>query len=330
MSKELKPMGNNKYDILMKNQIVKAPKESGLLNAVNKTADIHYIAADIVKLAEERKPRSYENSHNYQRPEEVRYQRPRSPEDVVLPLAGGILLGSAGFNAYANKDIGAPVKVVSSGLNDFKNTMPKKFLKRTKGGKYISEVLRSVKNMSRKKVASDYIYEIEKTAAIKKVNLKKNFINDAKLMIRQDFVRPGIEAVPYFAAPAALSYLVGKDINNNLSPVRGKDVSNKIVIDVPLEKKASISNKFKKAKVSGYAARKPDVQRTWKEWSTQNLPSQALRGLGRSIFPASVIALVGRDIKRDMARVDMISNITPIPEGHARIVIETNDKSKGK
>ena len=152
-----------------------------------------------------------------------------------------------------------------------------------------------------------------------KINKAK--LDDAKLMFIQDFLRPGLEAVPYFAAPAALSYAIGKDLNNNLRPVRGPEASSsKVVIDVPIEKKASDTSP-----VTGYRARKPDIDKNWGEWASQNLPSQALRGLGRAVFPATAIALIGRDIRRGMLDTSVMNNLPPVPEGHARLIVETND-----
>jgi len=291
MAKELKPLDASKYDKILGNKIIKTPNVNGSLNASNK---IKKIASELKEVKEKK--------------------------DNLFPLAMGVLLGAGAFNAAAHKNISAPLGVVGEGVKDFAERMPRKMMKKNPVTKHVQEVFKTVKSSSRKKQASEYEEEIIKIARLSsKINKAK--LDDAKLMFRQDFLRPGLEAVPYFAAPAALSYAIGKDLNNNLRPVRGPEASSsKVVIDVPIEKKASDT-----PPATGYRARKPDIDKNWGEWASQNLPSQALRGLGRAVFPATAIALIGRDIRRGMLDISVMNNLPPVPEGHARLIVETND-----
>lgn len=291
MAKELKPLDASKYDKILGNKIIKTPNVNGNLNASNK---IKKIASELKEVKEKK--------------------------DNLFPLAMGVLLGAGAFNAAAHKNISAPLGVVGEGVRDFAERMPRKMMKKNPVTKHVQEVFKTVKSSSRKKQASEYEEEIIKIARLSS-KISKAKLDDAKLMLRQDFLRPGLEAVPYFAAPAALSYAIGKDLNNNLRPVRGPEASSsKVVIDVPIEKKASDI-----PPATGYRARKPDIDKNWGEWASQNLPSQALRGLGRAVFPATVIALIGRDIRRGMLDTSVMNNLPPVPEGHARLIVETND-----
>ena len=311
MAKELKPLDASKYDKILGNKIIKTPNVNGNLNASNKIIKTPNVNGNL-------------NASNKIKKIASELKEVKEKKDNLFPLAMGVLLGAGAFNAAAHKNISAPLGVVGEGVKDFAERMPRKMMKKNPVTKHVQEVFKTVKSSSRKKQASEYEEEIIKIARLSsKISNAK--LDDAKLMLRQDFLRPGLEAVPYFAAPAALSYAIGKDLNNNLRPVRGPEASSsKVVIDVPIEKKAA----FKKKPIppaTGYRARKPDIDKNWGEWASQNLPSQALRGLGRAIFPATAIALIGRDIRRGMLDTSVMNNLPPVPEGHARLIVETND-----
>ncbi|MDF2841707.1 MAG: hypothetical protein K0R00_133 [Herbinix sp.] len=155
----------------------------------------------------------------------------------------------------------------------------------------------------------------------------------AKQMVRDDFLRAGLESIPYYGAPALAGFVAGKNI---FDPAVDPNVE-RVVVDFPLSSLQK-QNKPRKRKTTGSISKQaydagielgqiPQPRNIpWGEWAKETLPKKALQGLSRSIFPALFIATTGRNLKGRLEKLEQKEDSPksqPIPDGIARVTIET-------
>jgi hypothetical protein len=276
-------------------------------------------------------------------------------------LAGGSVLGAAALQALLMKDPKAPIQSISRGTNLFIHKLPKKVLGKNKNAKNMIDIIRTgtkpyqkrgtkngAKTFNESKVFNeaaqknvkpdiDTLVEAEKEASqlidelfYKQANLQTKVeevaaspkMQKARRMIRDDFFRSGIESVPYYAAPAALGYVTGKNLSH---PEDDPNVT-RVIVDVPLENlQDKMSKKAAEAATEiGQAIANAKTDMSWKEWATEQLPKRTIQGLGRAVFPAIVIGVTGRNIKGRLEKLEKNDkNGDGVKDGTARITIET-------
>jgi hypothetical protein len=228
-------------------------------------------------------------------------------------VAGAALLGAGAFDAISNKSVLSPVKHMGDAAQKVMYKYPKKIIgKSGPVGKLIVNIANVMKNQLRRggigKRASEEIDDIffNKTAGFK-------IPQKAKDIFVRDFIQEGIAAVPYMAAPATTSYMIGRDIRHGGAKIKNT-YDDKIVIDVPTEKLKL------NEKTASYEKSIP-----WGEFFKEELPRRGVQGLSRSLFPTAVVALTGRNITNAMEKVnDNNNNLPPVESGKTRIIIQTS------
>jgi len=199
-----------------------------------------------------------------------------------------------------------------------------------------------------KKQASEIIDELlEKEAGT--FSSGKHF---AKKLLKEDVAQNALGSIPFFAVPAAASYVTGRDLKYDAKKIsrHGKD---KIVIDIPLsdfKKKSEISKtagvNFKnarnfvagrksalgkmkekmKSKVTEAAGATQDnlhKSPTWKEFFKYEMPSRSVKALTWALPATALTALTGRNLRGSFEKTDSKNNV-PLEPGKARVTIETS------
>lgn len=213
--------------------------------------------------------------------------------DLYPAVAGSVVTGAMIADGLANKSVTAPFQHAKKAVKKTMYSYPKKLLGRVgKSGKFLNNLAKTMG-----KHASHEIDEIYKYAG---------FSDRAKQILCEDFIGKGIEAIPYVAAPAAVSAIVGKDIKHGGRKIRDT-YNDKIVVDVPTGELG---------KIASY-----DAKGYFKKLFTKDVPSKAVQGVSRALFPAAVVAITGHNITNAMEKIKPDSE-NSVPEGKARITIE--------
>lgn len=330
--------GSNKYDDILKNKIVKAPMEDGAINAVNSNPMFRNASEEVdflCKVASENysnrnyhynKNNSYYNKNKNENDKKEEINLKPIPFDdnkknTINPyvLLGSSVLTAGAIEALIKKDIKAPLKSTKKGFNDFVYEAPRNIGEHNKVVKNVKRVIRKgTKPLRGKNNPNNGFGSMNKLAATldKKTNLKK--------MFKEDFVRQGLETIPYYGAPAVAGYLISKCIAQPSS----KNKTSKIVIDVPIEElqKADNQNNIDNSEVYKRAS---EDDLSWGDWAKYKLPSKAVQGLSKNLFPAIIVAATGRNIKGNLEKVDRDrlknNKLPPQEPGKIRIVIDTNE-----
>lgn len=147
-----------------------------------------------------------------------------------------------------------------------------------------------------KKASDELNYLFEKHAGS-----KKDF---AKKVIVENFFKKGLESIPYYLASSSLGYAMGRDMRRGLK--KDKDINN----DNQNNKIASYSMKNNKIKIKN--AGKVAVEK-------------AAEGLGRTLFPAAVTAITGRNIMDSLKKIDEPRKNTTQEDLANSIIININN-----
>lgn len=289
---------------------------------------------------------------------EIKNDREKKEYNPFL-TAGGAVLGAAALQALFTKSLKAPVSSIKSGVDDFKYSIPRKTIGKNKHVREVMKTLKtgtkkmnsnlkgqmnasnnySARNSFNKTVADNVGSSANVASSVGKQTANtsaNNKMQTIKKSIRDDFVRSGIEAVPYYLAPAAFGYLAGKNISH---PEDDSGVK-RIIMDVPSDLMQSTGNKKRKPRQTGKITKEAsdisalDLPKnlandlSWSEWAKTQLPRKALQGLGRSLFPAMVIHSTGRNIKGRLEKLEHNDNADHVKPGDTRIIIETIPTSK--
>jgi hypothetical protein len=237
----------------------------------------------------------------------------KSTGDSAYPyVAGAGLLGAATFDALAHKSVTAPLTHMKEGVIKGMYAYPKKLVGRAgKAGKMTVDVLKAVKDKVKTAEIIDDLY-FEKIAGSDEILKGKAF---AKKLVKEDFFKEGLKAIPYVAGPAAASYVIGRDLRHGGGKIRDTYNGNNIVIDVPLNKANSFSPTEKIA-----------MTKEWEKFIKNDLPSKGVQGLARALFPATIVAGTGRNITNAMEDIrNKENNLPPLEEGKARVIIQTKE-----
>lgn len=348
--------GTNKYDLLLNNKVVKAPTSGGEINAVNVNPLFRSASEEIDFLHKVANDGNTYNFHHNRNRKKMYHGKPRNDFEKeksnlkVIPendeklefnpylVAGGSILGAAAIQALTSKNLTAPLSSMKNGVKDFAYRLPRKTLGKKKPiGRAMDVLKMSVKPLYKEdrihmnKTSTWIDHEYEKIATMNSFTKKFEKINNSpkaqkiKGVLRDDFIRTGIETIPYYTAPAALGYFAGKNISH---PEDDPGVQ-RVIVEVPLENFPKKTNK-KTPKKALYQATNLEKQAirndmSWSEWATNELPRKAVQGLGRTVFPAAVIGLTGRNIKGRLERLEKkdSNQNSDLKNGTARIIIET-------
>jgi len=306
--------GNNKYNKILKNDQIAAPKintEPKLFKSASEELDFLYeVAGGKEVLAELREIREDDKKH--------------SP--YLFPAA--LLAASAGTHAIVKKDITAPGKLLwRVGPQKLKREVGKAFGRAFPSTNSARKAIKDISKASKGKAASDkakktinnnkdWFDPMIKKAALEGIKssapetyqaLKGRKL--AKKLFKEDFIRGGLEAIPFWGVPAAAGMIVGKNIYD---PSRDRDNNKKIVVDVPangaLSKMAASARQY--------------VSKPWKDWAREDLSSAGARGLGRALAVTGVVGVTGRNIRGRWEKMDGQGDLPPVEEGKIRLIIE--------
>mgnify|MGYP000942048690 CR=1 FL=1 len=373
--------GTNKYDKILKNQIIKAPGGGGVRNAVNinpmfrnageKIDFLYKVASDNRQQKGynrgNRDRRPYNKNKPYDAKEEIHLREINDNDKSSLNpylTAGGAVLGSAALQALLTKDPMAPVNSARKGTEKFIHKIPRKTIGKNKTVRNILDVIKT----GTKPVCRTFHKDATTSEFIDKM-FEKTASDRLKSIIRDDFIRGGIESIPYSATPAALRYFTNKSKSRHSDESTDHDSNvTQVVIDVPIEylygnnkkKKYDIpkqispnnsdvtqavidipidylygNNKKKESRMPKQASEMQHPKSlSWKEWALDTLPRRVARGLGTTILPAIVINVTGRNIKGGLEKKKSSKKNTPInaplPNGMARIIVQTNGSGISK
>ena len=228
----------------------------------------------------------------------------RNPEkDLEYNTIGTGVSAALLLNAMHNKRMLKPASVMANVVGDKMMKYPLRVIKKnSKAGKIVVDVAGQVNKKIRSKKASDELNDLEKLAKIDAEFGKKLF--------KEHFLERGKESIPYYAAPAALSFMLGRNLRRGFEKEpKKKDDSEKI---------AQFSPKFK-------------ITPKMEDGIKMNLEKGA-EGLGRTIFPAAVMAVTGRDITNSFGKLKDNDNMSTRQNDMAnKIVIQINgDDTKRK
>jgi len=202
-----------------------------------------------------------------------RFDKERSPEkDLEYNTIGTGISAGLILNALSHKKVLKPAGVMASIAGDKMMKYPLRVVKNnSKAGKVVVDVAAQVnKGLKRKKKASDELLDLEKLASFDAEYGKK--------LLNEHFLQKGKESIPYYVAPAALSFALGRNLRRGFE----KEPKKK---DDP-------------EKVAGFKM-SPKVEGEVK----MNL-EKGVEGLGRTIFPAALMAATGRDITNSFGRLE--------------------------
>lgn len=266
---------------------------------------------------------------------------PKERNDIYPKAVGAVVGGAMLANAIAKKNPYATLNVVGKSLKNTATKIPKNAIKRTGPiGEFAVGVGEKVKKGMEKTVKDVNKGSRKSTKSFIKTgngfNSKKNFRKKqasetldfffekqarqvnlgsfAKDVVKDNILRAGIESIPYYAAPAAFSYAVGRDFRKGGKKINKNENVNTTVVNVPIEKSAATVNIGSK---------------------TENFIRKGAEGIGRTIIPGIASMAIGRNIMDGMKKIDNgndVSNIVSqdIPEGHARVIIQSNEKASDK
>lgn len=152
----------------------------------------------------------------------------------------------------------------------------------------------------------DIMYELEK-------NAKYDF---AKKVFKENFLRAGVESIPYNLAPAVASVALGRDLKRGGTKIEPSSTDVKTtIIDIPSEQLQDITKK----------------QATVNE-NTKRFIERSAEGLGRAVFPAATSAFLGKNIMNNMENLkdknNKLNTLSSPKEGMTRIIIQQDDKKK--
>lgn len=280
VSKEFKG-GQNKYDQILGNKITKTPKHSaGSINAVNSNPLLREASDLIDTMYMEKVAEGTRSTGEF----EYLYgnEEPKKPKNVYPYAAIGTILALAGVDHAVGGDVG---KSVVKALKNLGYKYPQQMLKRTKGGKLLVNTVRTA-TKELPKVASEIIddcyeeeikknYEIEKEAKAKKFKWRGSHL---RKMLIEDLLQRGIvTSVPATAASMGVSYAVTKGIRRQDN----------------LEKRA-------------YSVEPPKywLTKSWKNYLKYDVPERTMQAIGKSIFPATVVAISESRSRRKKKKSD--------------------------
>lgn len=175
------------------------------------------------------------------------------------------------------------------------------------------------------KNASSEIDDLEKLAG-KKTEFAKHLAVD-------HFLKEGLKSIPYYTAPAALGFMLNRDIKNGLKKFSEKESPKeqlkedlKSITSGGVEKVAGIPF-IDKQKIMN-AVSKENIKRLTTKESLKKGGIIALEkgadGLGRTIFPATVTAITGRNIMNSFKKLEDSHGVTPQEDMANRIIIQIN------
>ncbi|MEG0728212.1 MAG: hypothetical protein RR420_01180 [Anaerovoracaceae bacterium] len=234
-----------------------------------------------------------------------------NPGRSIFPAVAGGVAGSAYLaKSLKDKNFVTPMKIFKNVASKEASKIPIKVLQRSgKAGRFMGNVQSGVKNSIRKESSHSFLEE----GILKQASAK----DTAKKLIVDDFLKEGVKAVPYFAAPAALSAIVGKDIRRGGADIR-HDYNQVTTVDVPLNRKTERNIK-KLTKTAGLNINKAKMKEFW----VDEMASRSAQGLGRAVIPTAIVSATGYNIMNAMENVKDNPNNKPIQQGQARITIET-------
>lgn len=266
---------------------------------------------------------------------------PRERNDLYPKAIGAVVGGAMLANAVAKKNPYATFNIVGKSVKNTVSKIPKNAIKRTgplgqfavtvgekvkdKTGNIADGLAKKSKNNTktftktgngyntkknfRKKQASEMLdFFFEKQA--RQVNLGQF----AKSVLNENVLKAGIESIPYYAAPAALTYAMGRDFRKGGQKInKNRDIKT-TVVNIPIEKKAATVNIGP---------------------NTEKFIRKGAEGIGRTFVPGLVSMAVGRNIMDGMKKINNTNNIDNIisqdvPKDKARIIIQADKKTSDK
>lgn len=243
--------------------------------------------------------------------------------DYLPGIASGAVTASLLINALANKGFShtseefarnvkkgaakAPLKGLSNSGPTGKaaSKFLKKFIKDL--GKNASEEIDFLSKYASKKDEADILSGLFKKKqnkqafdGIKNIFKKKEqpetLGHALKRIGKENFFMKGVTSIPYYIAPAFISYMVGRDINKGFEKIHTDRESK-------LTKQASIL-----------------IDTKPKKFAIKNL-ERAAEGVGRALFPATVTAITGRNITKNMQKLQDQDEMFSNQDGMANIII---------
>lgn len=166
------------------------------------------------------------------------------------------------------------------------------------------------------KKASTEIDELEKLAG-RKADFAKNIVID-------HFFKEGLKSVPYYAAPAALGLTLNRDIKNGL---RKMDEKKEHQTDNDDSHGGKHELKEKTAKLDKVKLDGGDLSSLSNEKLKRILKvtlERSADGLGRTVFPAAVTAVTGRNIMNSFKKLEDSTGQTPQEDMANKIIIQIN------
>lgn len=253
----------------------------------------------------------------------------KSPEydkNKLLPVVVGTgVAGSMIANSINNKNFTKSVKLIGDVARDAMHKQPGNMIDKTGPvGQFARKTYSSVVKKSHKTAKdADKIRQESFSKHMKTVNkaynkngknksfnkMKKHASTQntefAKRVFKENFLKNGLESIPYYAAPAALSYAMSRDMRNGLKKKQEAQQPN--VINIDLSKSASFADPTKTRKVF------------------ERSIERAADGVGRAIFPATVTAITGRNIMNSLEDINENKNSTNTSSDMAKIIVNVKN-----
>lgn len=269
---------------------------------------------------------------------------PDNPEnELERKVVGAGVTGALLLNAVANKRALKPATTALEIAGTKAAKYPLNIVRKSKAGNVIGQFAKQVGKQGSKAVkdvekASRYSKVWKKASAeideLEKIAGKK--MDFAKDLAVNHFLKEGLKSIPYYTAPAALGFMLNRDIKNGLkkfdernSPKEQlkedlKDFATSKNKDV--EKVAKLIN-FDKQKVIN-ALSKDNIRRLTTKDNLRKAGVVALErgadGLGRTMFPATVTAITGRNIMNSFKKLEDGAGSTPQEDMANKIIIQIN------
>lgn len=151
-----------------------------------------------------------------------------------------------------------------------------------------------------RKHAAAYCDQIEKIASVKSFGKK---------VITEDFFKEGLKSIPYAAAPAILGLALKRDVKHGFG--KQTNINEPEIPVITIDKTASF-NIYQHPKMLN---------------AIKTTAEQGAKGLGRTVLPATVTALTGRDIYNSFNKVKNDSLDRNTQDGVAKVIIEVKRNS---
>lgn len=171
------------------------------------------------------------------------------------------------------------------------------------------QAIKNLKNSTKK--ASESLDVLEKVAGAKS--------DYFKMVFKDHFIKEGLKSIPYYAAPAALSMALSTDLRHGMKKIDKEDDNVLKAKDATLKTAA-----FKIPSGSSM----PKLNTPF----AKEMFEKGVDGVARTVFPATVMTLTGRNITNAFEKIDSENRNRNMQEGMAnRIIIQINgDDTKRK